>query len=67
MVALLGVVMTPCFYLFNDGFRQQMLLIVPCFQHDIQKKKTNTDNTSNLEKTNRSQGKYNFLWTMNEQ
>uniref|UniRef100_A0AC34QW27 G-protein coupled receptors family 1 profile domain-containing protein n=1 Tax=Panagrolaimus sp. JU765 TaxID=591449 RepID=A0AC34QW27_9BILA len=58
MVALLGVVVTPCFYLLNDGFRQQMLLIVPCcrrIQHDIQKKKTNTDNTSNIEKNNRSQ------------
>ncbi|KAE9553409.1 hypothetical protein FO519_003368 [Halicephalobus sp. NKZ332] len=54
MIALLGVVLTPCFYLLNDGFRKQILLIVPCCQlrsEDTQITKTTMalDNTSNME------------------
>uniref|UniRef100_A0AC35U5M4 G_PROTEIN_RECEP_F1_2 domain-containing protein n=1 Tax=Rhabditophanes sp. KR3021 TaxID=114890 RepID=A0AC35U5M4_9BILA len=29
MIALFGVVLTPCFYLLNDGFRQQIILFLP--------------------------------------
>uniref|UniRef100_A0A7E4WCC5 G_PROTEIN_RECEP_F1_2 domain-containing protein n=1 Tax=Panagrellus redivivus TaxID=6233 RepID=A0A7E4WCC5_PANRE len=56
MIALLGVVITPCFYLLNDGFRKQILLIMPCCQHQNTVQNTKTmENTSNLENVLRNQ------------
>uniref|UniRef100_A0A0N5A0D6 G_PROTEIN_RECEP_F1_2 domain-containing protein n=1 Tax=Parastrongyloides trichosuri TaxID=131310 RepID=A0A0N5A0D6_PARTI len=42
MVALFGVFLTPCFYLLNDGFRQQTLLFFPCLfsRHKESKKQS---------------------------
>ena len=58
MIALLGVVLTPCFYLLNDGFRKQIFLIVPCCKsHNVIQNTKAHDNTSNLENVFKSQGK----------
>uniref|UniRef100_A0AC35G618 G-protein coupled receptors family 1 profile domain-containing protein n=2 Tax=Panagrolaimus sp. PS1159 TaxID=55785 RepID=A0AC35G618_9BILA len=56
MIALLGVVLTPCFYLLNDGFRKQIFLIVPCCKsHNVIQNTKAQDNTSNLENVLKSQ------------
>uniref|UniRef100_A0A914Y9V6 G-protein coupled receptors family 1 profile domain-containing protein n=1 Tax=Panagrolaimus superbus TaxID=310955 RepID=A0A914Y9V6_9BILA len=58
MIALLGVVLTPCFYLLNDGFRKQIFLIVPCCKsHNVIQNTKAQDNTSNLENVLKTQGK----------
>uniref|UniRef100_A0A0N5BCL5 G_PROTEIN_RECEP_F1_2 domain-containing protein n=1 Tax=Strongyloides papillosus TaxID=174720 RepID=A0A0N5BCL5_STREA len=63
MVALFGVFLTPCFYLLNDGFRQQTLLFLPClFPGDKESKKQSSATPcehSHLEKHTKLKDSYN--------